>query len=59
MVNTKHINITKTATNIQKTCIPSRKALLLGEGRTGRATIAFTVTDKSTSNFKAENLRNH
>ena len=47
MVKTQHINSNKTAINIQKTCIPPRKALLLGEEGTGRATTASTGTEKS------------
>ena len=37
----------KTAINIQKTCIPPGKALLLGEGGTGRVKTASAGTQKS------------
>ena len=47
MVKTQHININKTAINIQKTCIPPGKALPLGEGGTDRATTASIGTEKS------------
>ena len=61
MVKTQHINISKTAINIEKTCIPPGKALILGEEGTGRATITSTGTEKSkyVKNFKAGNLKSH
>ena len=58
MVKIQYINI-KTAINIQN-LYPPGKALLLGEGGTGRATTTSTRTEKSKyENFNAGNLRNH
>ena len=55
MVKAQHINIIKTAIDIQKTCTPPGKTLLLGEGRQAEQPALLPEKKVSTPNFKAGN----